>query len=244
MYAIVEIAGQQFKVEKDQKVFVHRLQAEEGKKVSFDNVLLLADGEEVTIGAPAIDGAQVGAKVLKHLKGDKVIVFKKKRRKGYRVKNGHRQALTEIQIDKIIASGAKKAPATKVAAKPADKPKVAVPKAVAKSSVKKPVVSKTEAVSQDLSKITVAQLKELAKKKEQEKKLAELEEAHKQQMAIQDKKAKESEARYKNEIQSIESSMTDMEKEALERENKLKAYYDEKAKIQEELNQKKLCLIN
>ena len=165
MYAIVEIAGQQFKVEKDQKVFVHRLQAEEGKKVTFDNVLLLADGEEVTIGAPAIDGAQVGAKVLKHLKGDKVIVFKKKRRKGYRVKNGHRQALTEIQIDKIIASGAKKAPAKKAPAKTADKPKVAVPKAVAKSSVKKPVVSKTEAASQDLSKMTVAQLKELAKTK-------------------------------------------------------------------------------
>ena len=165
MYAIVEIAGQQFKVEKDQKVFVHRLHAEEGKKVSFDNVLLLADGEEVTIGAPAIDGAQVGAKVLKHLKGDKVIVFKKKRRKGYRVKNGHRQALTEIQIDKIIASGAKKAPAKKAPAKTADKPKVAVPKAVAKSSVKKPVVSKTEVASQDLSKMTVAQLKELAKTK-------------------------------------------------------------------------------
>ena len=165
MYAIVEIAGKQFKVEKDQKVFVHRLEAEEGKKVSFDNVLLLADGDEVTIGAPAIDGAQVGAKVLKHLKGDKVIVFKKKRRKGYRVKNGHRQALTEIQIDKIIASGAKKAPATKVAAKPADKPKVAVPKAVAKPSVKKSVDSKTEVVSKDLSKMTVAQLKELAKAK-------------------------------------------------------------------------------
>ena len=165
MYAIVEIAGQQFKVEKDQKVFVHRLETEEGKKVSFDNVLLLADGEEVTIGAPAIDGAQVGAKVLKHLKGDKVIVFKKKRRKGYRVKNGHRQALTEIQIDKIIASGAKKAPVKKVAAKPADKPKVAVPKAVAKPSVKKSVDSKTKVVSQDLSKMTVAQLKELAKAK-------------------------------------------------------------------------------
>ena len=155
MYAIVEIAGQQFKVEKDQKVFVHRLEAEEGKKVSFDNVLLLADGDEVTIGAPAIDGAQVGAKVLKHLKGDKVIVFKKKRRKGYRVKNGHRQALTEIQIDKIIASGAKKAPATKVAAKSADKPKVAVPKAVAKPSVKKSVDSKTEVVSKDLSLIHI-----------------------------------------------------------------------------------------
>ena len=109
MYAIVEIAGQQFKVEKDQKVFVHRLQADEGKKINFDNVLLLADGDKVTVGAPAIDGAQVGAKVLKHLKGDKVIVFKKKRRKGYRVKNGHRQALTEIQIDSIVASGAKKA---------------------------------------------------------------------------------------------------------------------------------------
>ncbi len=109
MYAIVEIAGQQFKVEKDQKVFVHRLQTEEGKKVAFDNVLLLADGDKVTVGAPAIDGAQVGAKVLKHLKGDKVVVFKKKRRKGYRVKNGHRQALTEIQIDNITATGAKKA---------------------------------------------------------------------------------------------------------------------------------------
>jgi ribosomal protein L21 len=96
MYAIVEIAGQQFKVEKDQKVFVHRLKEDEGKKVAFDNVLLLGDGDKFTVGAPAIDGAQVGAKVLRHLKGDKVIVFKKKRRKGYKVKNGHRQALTEI----------------------------------------------------------------------------------------------------------------------------------------------------
>jgi large subunit ribosomal protein L21 len=81
MYAIVEIAGQQFKVAKDQKVYVHRLQAEEGKKVTFDNVLLLEDGSDITIGAPAIDGAAVEAKVVKHLKGDKVIVFKKKRRK-------------------------------------------------------------------------------------------------------------------------------------------------------------------
>ncbi|MBK85997.1 MAG: 50S ribosomal protein L21 [Flavobacteriaceae bacterium] len=165
MYAIVEIAGQQFKVEKDQKVFVHRLQTEEGKKVTFDNVLLLSDGEKVTVGAPAIDGAQVGAKVLKHLKGDKVIVFKKKRRKGYRVKNGHRQALTEIQIDNILASGAKKVAPEKAAVKPAAKSKVALPKAVAKSSVKKAVAPKTDAVSQDLSKMTVAQLKELAKKK-------------------------------------------------------------------------------
>ncbi|WP_425076292.1 50S ribosomal protein L21 [Psychroserpens sp. S379A] len=108
MYAIVEIAGHQFKVEKDQKVFVNRLATEEGKKVSFDNVLLIGDGNNVTLGAPAIDGAQVSAKVLKHLKGDKVIVFKKKRRKGYRVKNGHRQALSEIVIENIVATGAKK----------------------------------------------------------------------------------------------------------------------------------------
>ena len=137
MYAIVEIAGQQFKVAKDQKVFVHRLATEEGKKVTFDNVLLLDDNGQVTIGAPAINGAAVEAKVLKHLKGDKVIVFKKKRRKGYRVKNGHRQSLTEIVIENIVASGAKKAApkkeAKKEVAKPAAKPaaKKATPKAKA-----------------------------------------------------------------------------------------------------------------
>ncbi|RPD97780.1 50S ribosomal protein L21 [Aureibaculum marinum] len=108
MYAIVEIAGQQFKVAKNQKVFVHRLQDKEGSKVTFDNVLLLDDGK-VTVGAPAIEGAAVTAKILKHLKGDKVIVFKKKRRKGYKVKNGHRQYLSEIQIESIVGSGAKKA---------------------------------------------------------------------------------------------------------------------------------------
>ena len=115
MYAIVEIAGQQFKVAKDQKVYVHRLQDKEGSKVTFDNVLLLDDGK-VILGAPAIEGAAVTAKILKHLKGDKVIVFKKKRRKGYKVKNGHRQFLSEIQIESIVASGAKKAPAKKAAA--------------------------------------------------------------------------------------------------------------------------------
>ena len=120
MYAVVEIAGHQFKVEKDQKVFVNRLQTEEGQSVSFDNVLLIADGNNITVGAPAINGAQVGAKVVKHLKGDKVIVFKKKRRKGYRVKNGHRQFLTEIIIENIVASGAK--PAAKAQAKKEVKP--------------------------------------------------------------------------------------------------------------------------
>ncbi|MDC1197392.1 50S ribosomal protein L21 [Algibacter sp.] len=152
MYAIVEIAGHQFKVEKDQRVFVNRLQTEEGKKVSFDNVLLLGDGDNVTVGAPAIDGAQVSAKVLKHLKGDKVIVFKKKRRKGYRVKNGHRQSLTEIVIESIAASGAKKAA-----------PKKEVKKAEPKAKVET-VAPKTEA-TQDLSKLTVAELKEMAKAK-------------------------------------------------------------------------------
>lgn len=144
MYAIVEIAGQQVKVAKDQKVFVNRLPVDEGKKVSFDNVLLIGDGDKVTIGAPAIDGAQIGAKVVKHLKGEKVIVFKKKRRKGFRKKNGHRQYLSEIVIESIVASGAtpskkeetKKA-APKKESKPTAKPeaKKAEPKAKAKKEV-------------------------------------------------------------------------------------------------------------
>ncbi len=150
MYAIVEIAGQQFKVAKDQKVFVHRLQEKEGSKVTFDNVLLVDDGK-VTIGAPAIDGAAVTAKIVKHLKGDKVIVFKKKRRKGYKVKNGHRQFLSEIQIEGIVASGAKKT------AKKAEPKKEAAPKAEAKKAPAK--------ATEDLSKKTVAELKEMAKAK-------------------------------------------------------------------------------
>ena len=109
MYAIVEMAGQQFKVAKDQKVFVHRLDSNEGDAVIFNNVLLIDDNGAITIGAPAIDGASVQAKVLRHLKGDKVIIFKKKRRKGYKVKNGHRQSFTEILVEEILASGGKKA---------------------------------------------------------------------------------------------------------------------------------------
>ena len=115
MYAIVEIAGQQFKVSKDQKVYVHRLASEEGTKVSFDKVLLLDENGTVTLGAPAVEGASVEAKVLQHLKGDKVIVFKKKRRKGYKKKNGQRQSLTQIVIDGINASGS--APKKKAAKK-------------------------------------------------------------------------------------------------------------------------------
>ena len=101
MYAIVEIAGHQYKVEKDQRIFVNRLDGEEGSKVTFDNVLLIEDKGKITVGAPAIKGAKVSAKVESHLKGDKVIVFKKKRRKGYKVKNGHRQYLTQLTIGAI-----------------------------------------------------------------------------------------------------------------------------------------------
>jgi large subunit ribosomal protein L21 len=103
MYAIVEIAGQQFKVEKDQRIFVHRLEQKEGEKVTFDNVLLVDNDGKVNVGAPAVKGASVDATVLEHLKGDKVIVFKKKRRKGYKKKNGHRQYLTSVKIDNIKA---------------------------------------------------------------------------------------------------------------------------------------------
>lgn len=118
MYAIVEIAGQQFKVSKDSKVFVHRLSGDEGSKVTFDKVLLTDDNGTITLGAPAIEGASVEAKVLQHLKGEKVIVFKKKRRKGFKKKNGHRQYLTQIQISGITVGGA--APKKKAAAKKAE----------------------------------------------------------------------------------------------------------------------------
>ncbi|MGQ7946261.1 50S ribosomal protein L21 [Flavobacterium sp. WC2509] len=116
MYAIVEIAGQQFKVSKDLKVYVHRLSNEEGSKVSFDKVYLVDDNGSITLGAPAIEGASVEAKVLQHLKGDKVIVFKKKRRKGYKKRNGHRQYLTQIVIEGITAGGTAKKAAPKKAA--------------------------------------------------------------------------------------------------------------------------------
>ncbi len=109
MYAIVEIAGQQFKVSKDLKVYVHRLTDKEGDAISFAKVLLLDDAGAITLGAPAIEGASVEAQVLRHLKGDKVIIFKKKRRKGYKKRNGHRQYLTQIQIAGITLPGAAKA---------------------------------------------------------------------------------------------------------------------------------------
>ena len=109
MYAIVEIAGHQYKVQKDQQVYVNRLDVEEGKKVNFDRVLLIDDKGKVTVGAPAISGAQVTAQVERHLKGDKVLIFKKKRRKGYQKLNGFRASLTEIKIKNIkVAKAASK----------------------------------------------------------------------------------------------------------------------------------------
>ncbi|MEO8148867.1 MAG: 50S ribosomal protein L21 [Bacteroidia bacterium] len=101
MYAIVNIAGQQFKVQNNDNLFVHRLDAEEGANVEFDKVLLVDNDGSITVGSPTVSGAKVSAKVLNHQKGDKVLIFKKKRRKGYQKMNGHRQQYTKIQIENI-----------------------------------------------------------------------------------------------------------------------------------------------
>jgi len=102
MYAIVEIAGQQFKVEKDKKVFVHRLTAGEGEALEFSKVLLIDNDGEVRVGTPVVEGAKITVKVLEHTRGDKVLVFKKKRRKGYQKMNGHRQSFTQVLIEEIV----------------------------------------------------------------------------------------------------------------------------------------------
>ena len=132
MNAIVKISGKQFKVAKDTKLFVNRIDAKEGSKVSFDDVLLIDNGSKVIVGNPIVKDASVEAKVIKHLKDDKVIVFKKKRRKGYRVKNGHRQSLTEIIIEKVTEKTAKAKPAKKSEESKAPKAKKAAPKAKSK----------------------------------------------------------------------------------------------------------------
>ncbi len=151
MYAIVDIAGQQFKVEKDTKVFAHRLEGKEGSKVTFDKVLLLDDKGKVTVGTPTVTGATVSAKIVSHLKDDKVLVFKKKRRKGYQKLNGHRQALTELVIEGISAKGGAKKAA------PKEEAKEAAPKAETKASTK-PKAEKKEAAPK-------AEKKEAAPKK-------------------------------------------------------------------------------
>ncbi|MAJ06400.1 MAG: 50S ribosomal protein L21 [Crocinitomicaceae bacterium] len=143
MYAIVDIAGQQFKVEKDQKYFVHQLDAKPGSKITFDNVLLLDDKGKVTVGAPSINGIQVTAKIEQHFLGDKVIVFKKKRRKGYAVKNGHRQRLTEITVQEI----GKKSASKKTTPKNEDKKVEAKKASPKKSAVKKASTKATKVAS-------------------------------------------------------------------------------------------------
>ena len=170
MYAIVEIAGQQFKVEKDQQIFVHRLEEKEGAKVEFDNVLLIDNNGKVNVGAPAISGAKVTAKVLDHVKGDKVVVFKKKRRKGYKVKNGHRQAFTQIEIQSIVEKGVTAKKATTTAKKEAKaEPKAAAKKAPAKKTSAKKAVPKAKTASAAKPKATA---KKTAAKKPAAKKTA------------------------------------------------------------------------
>jgi len=164
MYAIVEIAGQQFKVEKDQQIFVHQLEGKEGDKVEFSNVLLVDDGGKIAVGAPAVEGAKVTAKIVEHAKGDKVIVFKKKRRKGYAVKNGHRQRFTKIAIDGITAKGAKKP----VAKKEEAPLKESTPKkaAAAKPAAKKTTTAKKETAAKKPAAKKPAAKKPTAKKDE------------------------------------------------------------------------------
>jgi large subunit ribosomal protein L21 len=187
MYAIVNIAGQQYKVEKDQKLFVHRLVEKEGESVSFDEVLLIDNDKSVVVGEPTIKGAMINGKVISHPRGDKINVFRKKRRKGFKVRTGHRQNLTEIQIEKIIEKGvdkeSKAKAATKATAEPkasqspkkpaATAPKTETPTAAtskkdkpmgkvttAKAEVKKPAVKKSEAAKATARKPATAKMAE------------------------------------------------------------------------------------
>lgn len=183
MYAIVEIAGQQFKVEKKQEIFVHRLEAEEGSKVEFSDVLLIDNDGKVDIGTPMIKGAVISAKVLEHMKGDKVLVFKKKRRKGYQKLNGHRQYLSRIIINDILENvkvaaapkaekEEKKETAPRATAKAAPKPKAAKPEAkkgVKKAAPKKEATAKKTAAKPATAKKAAPKAKKTAAKAETKK---------------------------------------------------------------------------
>ena len=185
MYAIVEIAGQQFKVEKDQEIFVHRLAGEEGSSVEFDNVMLLENNNKVSVGTPVLNGTSVKAKILEHMKADKVSVFHKKRRKGYQKENGHRQYMSKILIEDIVAGAKKKAkaepeatpkaeaktatPKTEVKAPKAEAPKA---KAKPKAETKKAPVAKAKAAPKEKASKAEAkkETKPKAAKKEEPKK--------------------------------------------------------------------------
>jgi len=162
MYAIVEIAGQQFKVEAGKKIFVHRLEAEEGNHIEFDKVLLIEEDGKITVGEPTIKNAVIEGKILDHMRGDKVIIFKKKRKKGYRIKNGHRQNFTQVEIISINEAGSpKKATSKKEISEVTEvKAKEEPPKG------KKPAAKKTADKKEE------APVKKVAKKKTAEKKPA------------------------------------------------------------------------
>ena len=166
MYAIVEIAGQQFKVEEGKKIFVHRLEVEEGKEIEFDKVLLIEDEGKITIGEPIIKDAVVGGKILDHMRGDKVIVFKKKRKKGYRVKNGHRQNFTQVEIISINGKSKPKKAAPKEEESKVTDVKVAEEPAKEKKVANKPAAKKEEAP------VKKAPSKKVTEKKPAEKKPA------------------------------------------------------------------------
>jgi large subunit ribosomal protein L21 len=164
MYAIVDIAGQQFKVQKSQRVYVHRLDATEGSKVEFSNVLLIEKDGKVQVGTPLIDGAKVAATVIGHLKGDKVLVFRKKRRKGFKRMNGHRQFLTQVLIQGILGKGETLKPEDEVVIKKPVKKTETAPKVeesapeaeVKEAPAKKKTVKKATAAKKATTKKTTA----------------------------------------------------------------------------------------
>lgn len=160
MYAIVEIAGQQFKVEEGKKIFVHRLEAEEGANVEFDKVLLIDDNGKVTIGEPVITDYVVDGHVLEHMRADKVIVFKKKRKKGYRIKNGHRQNMSHVEIVSIAPKGTPK----KAVKKAEPKVKVAEVAKEKKAPAKKAAAKKEEAPAKKTTEKKPAEKKAAVKK--------------------------------------------------------------------------------
>ena len=172
MYAIVEIAGQQFKVEEGKKIFVHRLDTEKDNIIEFYRVLLVEDGDKILVGEPAVENFIVEGKVIDHVKGDKIIVFKKKRKKGYRVKNGHRQRFSQIEIigigekGKIVRKETPKKEKVKKAPEPetAEEPLAEKKPAGKKSAAKKPAEKKEE---------STLKTKKTAEKKPAEKKAAE-----------------------------------------------------------------------
>jgi large subunit ribosomal protein L21 len=167
MYAIVEIAGQQFKVEHGKKIFVHRLEFEEGKEVEFDKVLLIEDEGKITIGEPTIQGAVIGGRILDNgVRGDKLIVFKKKRKKGYRVKNGHRQNFTQVEIISINGVDSPKRAAPKKAESKVTDVTVAEEKTKEKKAAKKPAAKK------EVAPVKKTTAKKVAEKKPAEKKPA------------------------------------------------------------------------